>query len=506
MLETRNPEALRLAQEIVGRIQAGPGAEISEPASFIGVYMSTSSRLFRGLVATARDIALATNNRKNAQAFGKMLAAIDQATADGDLTIVANMPQLPDLSRYARQEELSHRNNTRSGARQMFGQMANRPVIRRVRGRLGEGYEGISDVNATDEVTAKSFRDDAETELRITKEQKYDIWTELIDALDSNDILDAYIRDLPSVSPGAKEFTEYARDQRGQRNQPDVTARTGETDYPTGSEAPVRTGGTESGRRTRPVDDDDKFARLRQASLRTAGRRAGGKELDAGRERRYNNLPAALADRTLARESGVTGGPLRDRERAYIAKHTRGNAELARDLTNDVVFARPVNWARVRVNGKEYNLNDRATRVKDVALDILSTPRAVKSSSDLSAPFRQGLVTAVNHPVLATRSFIKQLTMLPPKIGAAKYEAFKQNLFIHPYIELAEASDLHLTSLGDDLDLSAREEAFMSRLLGNDRYFANQTLDMLHLYDILHCIAHSCYHTEPGSRVWIRDL
>jgi hypothetical protein len=112
---------------------------------------------------------------------------------------------------------------------------------------------------------------------------------------------------------------------------------------------------------------------------------------------------------------------------------------------------------------------------KDVAVDLLNAPRAIKASTDLSAIRQAGLLIPAN-PILAAKSFAKSLRMLPPKSGAKKYADFKRDLDLHPYIELAESSKLHLTSLGEG-SLNTREEAFMSRILGNDPYFRNKALE-----------------------------
>lgn len=109
------------------------------------------------------------------------------------------------------------------------------------------------------------------------------------------------------------------------------------------------------------------------------------------------------------------------------------------------------------------------------ATDLANAPRAIKASSDLSAAGRQGLILIPGNPVLATRAFGKQLKSL---VSAKYYDKFKRDLDLHPYIELAEESGLHLTSLGDG-HMEHREEAFLSEILGNDPYFKNKPAEAL---------------------------
>jgi hypothetical protein len=115
-------------------------------------------------------------------------------------------------------------------------------------------------------------------------------------------------------------------------------------------------------------------------------------------------------------------------------------------------------------------------KAKNVAVDILGAPRAIKASSDLSAAGRQGLILLPANPIIAGRAFLKQFEMLPPKKGHEAYERFKRDLDLHPFIELAEESGLYLASL-HGASISAKEEAFMSRLMGDDPYFKNRALE-----------------------------
>ena len=89
--------------------------------------------------------------------------------------------------------------------------------------------------------------------------------------------------------------------------------------------------------------------------------------------------------------------------------------------------------------------------------NVINIPRALKSSFDLSAPFRQGLVLGARHPVIWSRSW-------GPMLKAARregaYEDFLNEILERPTYERMRAAKLAITDL--EGGLTKREEAFMS--------------------------------------------
>lgn len=124
---------------------------------------------------------------------------------------------------------------------------------------------------------------------------------------------------------------------------------------------------------------------------------------------------------------------------------------------------------------KDYILSALKSAKTDNVLDLISSVKSLKATADLSAAGRQGWILSLTHPRMAFRSFIKQLKSLNQK----QYQNFKTWLNLHPSIELAEASDLYLSTLADAKDLNEREEAFMSRLFGDDPYFDNKKAEKI---------------------------
>jgi hypothetical protein len=359
--------------------------------------------------------------RKFARVAKLARLAVDKT--HGDLVVSIDDPQLPKMSKTTLQEELAHRNNARSGAKTIFVEIAVTPSIKKSIANLSEGYDNLSPRAAVDEVIAKSFRDDAEEELNLTDAELVDNWESLFIGMEeAGQDIASYAKGVENVSSRGKRFADLAR-QRAPRNVETQSGRTAEGGDPARDIQGARQTRTRSRTRDEAVGKDDRFSKLRQAEIHSAGRGSG-------------------------------------------------EVALQKAVDTDILFARG-SWGKVNINGKTYDLKE---TVKEVATDLVNSPRAIKASSDLSAAGRQGLITSINHPVIAGRAFLKQLTMLPPRSGARAFARFKQDLNLHPYIELAEASDLHLTTMGDGA-LSHREEAFMSKMLGDDPYFSNDKLE-----------------------------
>ena len=102
-------------------------------------------------------------------------------------------------------------------------------------------------------------------------------------------------------------------------------------------------------------------------------------------------------------------------------------------------------------------------KAKIAALETLNVPRALMASFDLSAPFRQGLMAGVSHPVL----FSKNLgSMLRSFKNEHVFQGVMNGIYDHPLFPLARKAKLAITDIGVDphagADLTQREEQFMS--------------------------------------------
>lgn len=98
-------------------------------------------------------------------------------------------------------------------------------------------------------------------------------------------------------------------------------------------------------------------------------------------------------------------------------------------------------------------------QAKELGLSLINVPRALRSSFDLSAPFRQGLVLGARHP----RMFSKELAPMVKSAGSESYyQELMDGLVARPWYEKMEKAGLQLTDL--EASVYGREEQFMSNL------------------------------------------
>lgn len=118
-------------------------------------------------------------------------------------------------------------------------------------------------------------------------------------------------------------------------------------------------------------------------------------------------------------------------------------------------------------------------RLYDAALDLISIPKSTISALDMSAPFRQGLIQSIRHPIKALKSlgFAIESTFRPEV-----FEAYFNDLKKDPFYNLMKESGIETASpnrasartvgsikqrlTGNASGLSNREDAFISRLGG----------------------------------------
>lgn len=97
-------------------------------------------------------------------------------------------------------------------------------------------------------------------------------------------------------------------------------------------------------------------------------------------------------------------------------------------------------------------------KIGNMAADVLNVPRSIMSSTDLSAPLRQGVVMAPSHPKDFLRSF---KNMFGYTFSQKKFDNFYKELPKRPNYPKMRDSGLDITNVGP---ISAREEAFQSNL------------------------------------------
>lgn len=90
-------------------------------------------------------------------------------------------------------------------------------------------------------------------------------------------------------------------------------------------------------------------------------------------------------------------------------------------------------------------------------LDVANIPRALMSSFDVSAPFRQGLVALVAHPLLTSRNMGPMMKYLGSEQG---YQAMMRDIASRPNADLYHEADLAITDV--EHSLANREDYFNS--------------------------------------------
>jgi hypothetical protein len=102
-------------------------------------------------------------------------------------------------------------------------------------------------------------------------------------------------------------------------------------------------------------------------------------------------------------------------------------------------------------------LNKIAPSKDNIALSIINLPRALMSTLDLSAPFRQGF------GMVTRKEFWKNLGPMVSFWNKANYEKMQAMILADPYNEVATRAGLKIFGISKDLRL--QEEAFMSSLV-----------------------------------------
>jgi hypothetical protein len=103
-----------------------------------------------------------------------------------------------------------------------------------------------------------------------------------------------------------------------------------------------------------------------------------------------------------------------------------------------------------------------ASHLLNGTLDVLSAPRSLLTTADLSAPGRQGLIFSLTEPRAALKAMGRQVRSF---VSQKSHDDLMRWLATHPDADLAEQSGLY-SAMKQQAGLSGREEAFMSRIAG----------------------------------------
>jgi len=130
--------------------------------------------------------------------------------------------------------------------------------------------------------------------------------------------------------------------------------------------------------------------------------------------------------------------------------------------TKDIFASDPMNeklqldYGMSLLRMDEY-LNKIAPSKDNIALSVINLPRALMSTLDLSAPFRQGF------GMVTRKEFWKNLGPMVSFWNKANYEKMQAMILADPYHEVATRAGLKIFGISKELRL--QEEAFMSSLV-----------------------------------------
>jgi len=97
-----------------------------------------------------------------------------------------------------------------------------------------------------------------------------------------------------------------------------------------------------------------------------------------------------------------------------------------------------------------------------VAQDIANVPRTLVTIADLSATFRQGALLAFGQPVQFSQAFVAQLKTV---FSENNFKLIDEIVHNNIYAEKAEQHKLYIAPISEVVSVTAREEAFMGRLI-----------------------------------------
>jgi hypothetical protein len=205
----------------------------------------------------------------------------------------------------------------------------------------------------------------------------------------------------------------------------------------------------------------------RAAKSEAAGETVGGQ---AGYKAALAELKGELPKLKFGGLDGQFDQAAADKLFTHIQKHAelrpyeKLNAQraLSAILEGKVPTRSDIRWLD-KVFGPEVSGQVKASlpfwqKAKEAGYQIINVPRALKSSFDLSAPFRQGLVLGARHPKMWAKEW-------KPMIRAFRsdraYKDVMDDIVSRPTFPAMQKAKLAITDLEG---LATREEAFMSNL------------------------------------------
>ncbi len=255
-----NPEATEYVRQVIGRMFGE-----SQPA-FLGGYLKPEhiemfSKYLENDLGKSGLRPFAVN--KAAKLLQTIIGSADKI--HNDSVILSNSPEFPDGLPMAKQEEFAHRADARTRGAIDPALILDNPAARKAADYLKNNlYNDVSDASLAQEVIAKAFRADAETELNLTKDEVEEIRFDYAALLVENGVEPESVIAFENISESGKEFAENVR-RKEQTNLGEYgRGRTRGIDVADGSYQAAR----ETGRQNRPETlerNPDRFARLRQA-------------------------------------------------------------------------------------------------------------------------------------------------------------------------------------------------------------------------------------------------
>lgn len=455
------------AAELIRRTQGGDSVFLGAYATPYQVHKLRTK--IQDLIPLDTPRSKAAELIKEANRFHSEMTMDDEASPYGvaDSVLVVTNKMMPKGYSKAIEEELSHQATTRLGEGD-FDDFAHVDGYKQALTKIVDSgvYSDLDSFGLHREVIGKVFRSDAETELGITPEQVENIQGAYLE----NVINQGY--NLETVKKAfAKINNEKTRSfiDNAERKFNERTRRNIE----------------ENGRR---ITNENVPASQGSGNLRTIGSQNSTTNLEGTTADKLNRVQSG----GLSRDTEETtqqidhSDKLTPYEKDLVNKKFPDNPELKKQATDDIAFSKPMNNKPTTLVGKA------AEKVYNTALEAISIPKSLKSSVDLSATLRQGGVLTLSEPIIGGKSFWKQIKSL---FSERYFQRFKRDLNLDGAIELAEDSGLYLSTLQDG-SINAREEAFMSRLLSDDKYFANDYLEKFRRVGTFHVrVSERAYQT-----------
>lgn len=134
--------------------------------------------------------------------------------------------------------------------------------------------------------------------------------------------------------------------------------------------------------------------------------------------------------------------------------------KIQRVIKNTDLVETQVKLSQLRREVREAIHSMKPRTKRELFIDVITTPRTLLATADLSGVLRQGLGLSIRHPVAAAKAFVQST-----KAFFSKHTADEIDVAIrkHENQPIREQSGLFIASL-DKIDFTKREEAFVSNL------------------------------------------